>query len=75
MFILSLVRSRVIDELIHGAQLAFDSWKTNVFEMLLPHLENTDNIDNVQLERIWVLFAVPELPMDSDRIADMQFET
>jgi hypothetical protein len=59
---------------MHGPRLAFDSWKTNIFEVLLPRLENTDNVDKARLERIRALFAAPELPMDGNRITDMRLE-
>ncbi|KAF7349851.1 CULLIN-2 domain-containing protein [Mycena venus] len=45
--------------------LAFVSWKTNVFESLLPRLENTEEADKTQLETIRQCFASEELKADS----------
>jgi len=52
--------------------LAFNSWKTNVFDALSPRLENTDT-DKARIETIRQLFA-SEGELKADKLKDMRFE-
>ncbi|KAJ7347523.1 hypothetical protein DFH08DRAFT_161511 [Mycena albidolilacea] len=47
--------------------LAFKSWKKNVLVGLLPRI---DTVDKARLERVWGLFAAPEL--DEETLGDMR---
>ncbi|KAJ7195997.1 Cullin repeat-like-containing domain protein [Mycena haematopus] len=60
-------------DIVTVRNLAFNNWKTNVFEPLCPRLENTDETREARLATIRNLFASGELK--AEKLVEMRFGT